>query len=43
MPALEVVQRDTVQPDFRALHLLDGPQDRLDPLGRRVASEHQGP
>ena len=34
MPSLEVVQRDAVQLDFRALDLLHSVKDRLDPLGR---------
>ena len=43
MSALEVVQRDPVELDLCALDLLHGSEDRLDPLRRRVASEHERP
>src|SRR5207248_2521820 len=39
--ALPIFQRDTLQLDVDAVYLPDGAQDRLDPLRRRVAPEHE--
>src|SRR5204863_432646 len=41
MPALELVQRDAMELDLCAVNLLHCAEDRLDPLGRRIAPEHQ--
>ena len=41
MSTLELVQSNAVELDIRAVDLLDGMKDRLDPFGRRVAPEHQ--
>ena len=37
MPPLELVQSNAVELDIRAVDLLNGAEDRLDPLGRRIA------
>jgi hypothetical protein len=41
MSALELVQRNAVELNLGSLDLPHRSKDGLDPLGRRVASEHQ--